>query len=150
MRGISYLRFQHRRLSAALRGIASYVLTQVSSGRKNHVTFGGVGALSTLVWNLDDEPDRLWLGKRDRAEILQRAAADAAPILGPDPAPDDVSEGGQGEMRDPLAAFCAALADVALPVDTESLPTAEAGCRALAFVETALASVSSGSWVSLE
>ncbi len=130
-------------------GIASCVLTQVSPGRKNHVTLEVSGSVSTLAWNLEDGPDRLWLGKRNRAEILQRAASDAAPILGPDPAPDGVSEGWTGAMRDVLAPFYAAIVGVVLPGAITSYPTAEAGCRALVFVEAALASASSGRWESL-
>jgi hypothetical protein len=122
----------------------------VSPGRKYHVTLVVAGALSTLTWNLEDGPDRLWLGRRDSAEILQRTAADAVPILGPDPAPNGVGEGWMGAMRDMLAPFYARLAGVTLPASDASYPAAEAGCRALAFVEAALASALSGTWVSLE
>jgi predicted dehydrogenase len=133
-------------------GMASCVLTQVSPGRKNHLTLEIAGADATLAWNLEDSADRLWLGKRDRAEILYRSAADAARILGPDPAPAGVAEGWTGALRDLLAPFYAAIVD-GRAADGASAdaayPDAQAGLRAIAFVDAALTSASSGRWAAV-
>jgi len=134
-------------------GMASCVLSQVSPGRKNYLTLELSGAAGTLGWNLEDGADRLWIGSRDRTEIIHRTAADALDFPGPDSAPDGVSDGWTGALRDVLALFYVAISrDGAVDSSTEShaYPSAQAGRRALAFVEAALKSASAGRWQMLE
>ncbi len=47
-------------------GIGSLVVSQVSAGRKNHLWFEVSGSKASLAWSQED-PDRLWLGRRDGA-----------------------------------------------------------------------------------
>lgn len=52
--------------------IGSVVISQVSPGRKNALQWQIDGALAAAAWNSED-PDRLWIGRRDRPnELLQR------------------------------------------------------------------------------
>jgi predicted dehydrogenase len=61
------------RFSNGARGSVS--ISQISAGRKNSLRYEVDGSTGAMAWDSED-PDRLWLGHRDRAnEILQRNPA---------------------------------------------------------------------------
>jgi predicted dehydrogenase len=50
--------------------LGSVVVSQVSAGRKNHLTFELNCARASIHWS-QEEPDRLWIGRRDEASTLR-------------------------------------------------------------------------------
>ncbi|HZA75305.1 MAG TPA: Gfo/Idh/MocA family oxidoreductase [Acidimicrobiales bacterium] len=60
-------------------GVAgSLVVSQVSPGRKNRLQFEIAGAEATLAFD-QEQPESLWVGRRDRSEVVVRDAAHLAP-----------------------------------------------------------------------
>jgi len=60
-------------------GVAgSLVVSQVSPGRKNRLQFEIAGAEATLAFD-QEQPESLWVGRRDSAEVVVRDAAHLAP-----------------------------------------------------------------------
>ncbi|MFB1295725.1 Gfo/Idh/MocA family protein [Mycobacterium sp. pW049] len=62
------------RFGGGARGVLT--LSQVSPGRKNHLSFEISGASESLAWNTEN-PEQLWIGHRDEPNQLQlRSAGD--------------------------------------------------------------------------
>lgn len=136
------------RFEGGARGTVS--ISQVSAGRKNSVTIEVDGSESALSW-FSEEPDRLWIGHRGRAnEILQRDPTLAAPevrrIIG---YPAGHVEGYPDTFR---ALFGEVYADIARggPSDEPTYPTFDDGVDALRVTEAVSRSAADGRWVTVE
>ena len=89
----------------------SFVVSQVSPGRKNHLWFEVDAAEASFVWD-QEEPNRLWIGRRDEAnrELIRDPA-----LLAPSAAPLAHYPGGHQEgwpdaLRNLFADFYGAVA----------------------------------------
>jgi len=126
------------------------VLSQVSSGRKNAFTLEVDGSLRSLAWD-QEIPERLWLRARDDARLLVRDPAGAQTDSGVPSLPAGHPEGWGEALRDLLRPFYAAVvAGESPPPGDAPYPTLSAGARGIAFVDAAIESSGSGSWVPLD
>jgi predicted dehydrogenase len=139
------------RMEGGARG--SFIVSQVSPGRKNAFTFELAGSTASLRWEQED-PERLWLGELGSATVVQRGqGADAetslAATLGVPTLPAGHAEGWGGALRDVLRPFYAAIAGgapVPGPDEPTDYPTLDDGTRGVAFVEAVLASARESRW----
>ena len=71
----------------------AFTVSQVSAGRKNHLTFEVAAAEATLAWD-QERPNELWIGRRDEAngELVRDPS-----LLAPDVAPLAHYPGGHQE-----------------------------------------------------
>jgi len=123
--------------------IGTLLVSQVSPGRKNHLTFELAGSRRSLRFE-QELPETLWLGGRDRSEVLARDAD----RLSPDAARLSVLPPGH-----PLGyqdAFNAFVADSYAAVSGErpdGLPAFEDGYRAVVLTEAVLESAADETWI---
>ena len=126
------------------------VLSQVSTGRKNAFTLDVDGSLRSLAWN-QEIPEHLWLRARDDARLLVRDPGSAQTDSGVPSLPAGHPEGWGEALRDLLRPFYAAVAAGESPSTGDApYPTLSAGARGIAFVDAAIESSGSGSWVLLD
>ncbi|MEX0630449.1 MAG: hypothetical protein WEE67_08850 [Chloroflexota bacterium] len=93
----------------------------------------------------------MWLRSRDEARLLVRDAGGAQTDYGIPSLPAGHPEGWGEALRDLLRPFYAAVAaDEASPPRDAPYPTLNAGARGIAFVDAAIKSSASGSWVSID
>jgi predicted dehydrogenase len=136
------------RFEDGARGTVS--ISQVSAGRKNSIAIEVDGSKAALAWSSED-PERLWLGHRGRAnELLNRdpslVAPEARRIIG---YPGGHVEGYPDTFR---ALFSQVYADIAAggPSPEPTYPTFRDGLDALAVTEAFAASSASRRWVAVE
>jgi predicted dehydrogenase len=126
------------------------VVSQVSTGRKNALTLEVDGSVRSLAWD-QEVPERLWLRSRDDARLLVRDPGGVQPDSGIPSLPAGHPEGWGEALRDLLRPFYATVAAGELPSPGEApYPTLNAGARGIAFVDAAVKSSASGSWVSID
>jgi len=127
--------------------VGSLMVSQVSAGRRNTLTFQVDGSAGALAWN-SEEPNRLWLGHRDRPNEL----LDKDPALLSDLArarttyPGGHQEGYPDTFRQLFASVYGYLArgDLAAPRD---FPTFADGHREMLHCDALLESARTGRWV---
>ena len=136
------------RFEDGARGTVS--ISQVSAGRKNTVSIEVDGADSAVAWSSED-PDRLWIGHRGRAnEFLNRDPSlndpDVRRIIG---YPGGHVEGYPDTFR---ALFSQVYADVSRggPSPQPTYPTFRDGLDVLAVTEAIAASSATGKWTTVE
>ncbi|MGH2463207.1 MAG: Gfo/Idh/MocA family protein [Candidatus Limnocylindria bacterium] len=131
-------------------GRGACVVSQVSAGRKNALTLEVDGSLRSLAWDQED-PERLWLRSRDDARLLVREPGGAQAASGIPSLPAGHPEGWGEALRDLLRPFYAAVAaGASAPPNEAPYPTLDAGARGLAFVDAAIRSSASESWVFID
>jgi len=127
--------------------LGSLVVSQVSAGRKNALSFQVDGGAGSLAWSAE-EPNRLWIGHRDRAnEVLEKdpallsAAARARTAY-----PGGHQEGYPDTFRQLFASVYAYVVagDLAAPRD---FPTFADGHREMLHCDALRESARSGRWV---
>ncbi len=127
-------------------GVAgSVVVSQVSPGRKNKLYVEIAGAAATLAFD-QEQPERLWVGRRAASEIVVRDPAHLDPTAAPYAVlPPGHPQGYQG-------CFDAFVADTYRAVRTgdagavDGLPTFADGARAADITDAVLRSARSRSW----
>ncbi len=125
------------------------VISRVSTGRKNHFTLDVDGSQHSLAWD-QESPERLWLRARRDARLLVRDPGAEQPVSGVPWLPAGHPEGWAEALRDVLRPFYAAVAmGDPRPSGELPYPGLEAGARSLAFVDAALQSTRTGSWVAI-
>jgi predicted dehydrogenase len=130
---------------------ATCLISQVSPGRNNALSFELGGSRSSIAWD-QETPERLWVGRRDEAaRILIRRPSTSGGRPGTPPLPAGHPEGWSEALRDMLRPFYAAIAagDPPPSNSTATYPSFSDGARAVAFVAAALESSQSSSWVEL-
>jgi predicted dehydrogenase len=135
------------RFEGGARGLVA--VSQVSAGRKNSVTIEVDGSEAALSW-FSEDPDRLWVGHRGRAnEILQRdpslAAESVRRMIG---YPGGHVEGYPDTFR---ALFAEVYGDIDQggPSDIPTYPTFADGHDALCVTEAVARSSAKREWVSV-
>jgi predicted dehydrogenase len=134
----------------------TFLVSQVSPGRKNAFSVELAGASRSLRWEQED-PERLWLGDPTSWTVLRRdpaggADASAQAEIGIPALPAGHPEGWGEALRDVLRPFYAAIAagEPAPAAGAEAAyPTLDDGVRGVAFVDAALASARKGGWVKI-
>ena len=136
------------RFEGGVRGAC--VVSQVSTGHKNAMDLHVDGALRSLAWD-QEAPERLWLRARHETRLLGRDPGGQKPDFGIPSLPAGHPEGWGEALRDLLRPFYAAVASGEAPsLGDAPYPTLKAGARSIAFVEAAIQSSASSSWVSLD
>jgi predicted dehydrogenase len=126
------------------------VVSQVSTGRKNALSLEVDGSRRSLAWD-QEVPERLWLRSRDDARLLVRDPGGAQPDSGTPSLPAGHPEGWGEALRDLLRPFYAAVAAGKSSSPGEApYPALDTGARGIAFVDAAITSSASGSWVSID
>jgi predicted dehydrogenase len=122
--------------------VGSAVISQVSPGRKNRLWFEIDGTLSSVVFD-QENPEHLWVGRRERIELLARdpmhLAADVAPYAF---LPAGHSQG----YQDCFNAFVADVYQNALGGQTSGLPVFADGLRAVRITDAVMQSAHTGDW----
>lgn len=126
------------------RGAAgSVVISQISQGRKNRLWFELDAAHEAITFD-EEDPERLWVGSRDRQEIVLRDPARLSPAAARFATLPAGHAQGYGDAFNAFVADTyAAIRDGAAP---EGLPSFEDGLRAARITETVLASARSHRW----
>jgi predicted dehydrogenase len=126
--------------------IGTLLVSQVAPGRKNSLTFELSGSSESIRFD-QENPETLWLGRRNRTEIVAREpgqlSADAARLS---VLPAGHPLGYQDAFNAFVADSYAAIAGGA----PEGLPTFDDGLRAVQVTEAVLESAASGTWVQLD
>lgn len=129
--------------------VGTLMVSQVSAGRRNALTFQVDGADGALAWS-SEEPNRLWLGHRDRPnEVLDKDPALLTPLArGRTAYPGGHQEGYPDTFRQLFASVYAFIArgDLAAPRD---FPTFADGHREMLHCDALLESARTGRWVDL-
>lgn len=126
----------------------SMVVSQVSSGRKNRISFEINGSRSSVAWN-GEEPNVLWIGHRDRPnELLVKDPA----LEHPDSARYTGYPGGHAEgFPDTFRMFLRSVYEYIARRDVGvDFPTFADGVAELAVSEAILKSASEGRWVRVD
>jgi predicted dehydrogenase len=129
--------------------VGTLMVSQVSAGRRNALSFQVDGAEGSLAWN-SEEPNRLWLGHRDRPnELLDKDPALLTPLARARAAyPGGHQEGYPDTFRQLFASVYAYVArgDLSAPRD---FPTFADGHREMLHCDALLESARTGRWVEL-
>ncbi len=123
----------------------SVVISQISSGRKNRLFIEVAGAEATLAFD-QEQPETLWVGRRDASEIVHRDAAHLDPSAA---AYATVPPGHPQGYQDCFDAFVADSyrAVEAGSVDAvDGLPSFADGVRAALITEAVLRSAATRRW----
>jgi len=126
------------------RGAAgTLVVSQVSHGRKNRLWFEIDGANEAIAFD-QEEPERLWVGARDRQEIVVRDPARLSPAAARFATLPAGHAQGYGDAFNAFVADAyAAIRDGATP---DGLPTFRDGLVAAQITDAVLASASRRAW----
>jgi predicted dehydrogenase len=121
--------------------------SQVSAGRKNHLSIEIYGTKSSVSWN-QERPDELWIGQRNSPNqvivkdpsLLKKAAAGYADL------PGGHSEGYDDTFKQIFRRFYTSIAE---PHSPSEYPQMADGLRQVRIMEAELASHRNRSWVDL-
>jgi len=121
--------------------------SQVSAGRKNHLSIEIYGTKSSVSWN-QERPDELWIGQRNSPNqvivkdpsLLKKAAAGYADL------PGGHSEGYDDTFKQIFRRFYTSIAE---PHSPPEYPQMADGLRQMRIMEAELASHRNRSWVDL-
>jgi predicted dehydrogenase len=126
--------------------VGSVLVSQVSPGRKNRLWFELDGEAASVVFD-QEQPERLWMGRREAATVLSRdptqASADAARLA-------TLPAGHAQGYHDCFDLFVADAYAAVRGQHPAGLPLAEDGLRAAQLTDAVLASARSGTWVTVQ
>jgi len=135
------------RLDQAAHG--TFMVSQVSAGHKNRLSWEIDGEKSALAWN-QEEPETLWIGHRDQPnQVLRRspAATGPGPVSRPG-LPGGHPEGYNDAVVNVMAAFYAQVESGSPPDPGKApYPTFNDGLHALLVCEAIAESARRGTWV---
>jgi predicted dehydrogenase len=124
--------------------LGSVVVSQVSAGRKNRLWIELDGSESALAFDQED-PERLWAGRRDAETILRRDPESLSPAAGRYATLPGGHPQGYADCFDAFVAdFYEAVQTGAAP---DGLPVFADGLRTVRITEAVLESAASGEWV---
>jgi predicted dehydrogenase len=136
------------RFEGGVRGAVT--VSQISAGRKNHLSFEIDGSESALAW-VGERPDELWLGQRDRPnELLFRDPG----LLTPPAAalasvPGGHAEGFENTFRELYRAVYRAVAEGG-PSAEPAYPTFADGHEEALIADAIAASAREGRWIDVD
>ncbi|HEX6422520.1 MAG TPA: Gfo/Idh/MocA family oxidoreductase [Acidimicrobiales bacterium] len=121
----------------------SVVVSQVAAGRKNRLWFSLDGESASVVFD-QEQPETLWIGRRDGAAVVARDAERLSPAA----ARLAMLPAGHGQgYHDCFDLFVAdAYAAMGGRADADGLPRIDDGVRAARITDAVLASARSRSW----
>jgi predicted dehydrogenase len=123
-------------------GHGSMHVSQISAGRKNRLWFELDGERASVVFD-QEQPETLWIGRRDRAETIVRDTAGMAP----DAARLSVLPAGHAQgYADCFDAFVADTYAAIGGENPEGLPLVGDGVRAARITDAVLASARTQAW----
>jgi predicted dehydrogenase len=118
-------------------------VSQISAGRKNRLWFELDGEQASVVFD-QEQPESLWLGRRDRAETIVRDTAGMAP----DAARLSVLPAGHAQgYADCFDMFVADTYAAIGGMVPEGLPLVGDGVRAARITDAVLASAHTQAWI---
>jgi predicted dehydrogenase len=133
------------RFEGGARGVLT--LSQVSPGRKNHLTFEVSGASASLRWDLEN-PEQLWIGLREEPNQIQlRGMTVAGDAVGD--YPPGHAQGYPDAFKAMFRAVYAAIAD-GKTVGSQDYPTFDDGLEQVLVGEAIAASARLGRWVAVQ
>ncbi|PRC42138.1 dehydrogenase [Mycobacterium sp. ITM-2017-0098] len=126
------------RFEGGARGVLT--VSQVSPGRKNHLSFEVSGAAASLQWG-SENPEQLWIGYRDAPNRIQLRSAGDFPAGHAQGYPDAFK-----------ALFRAVYADIAVgrPAERPDYPTFDDGFEQIIVGEAIAESARLGTWVPVQ
>lgn len=126
------------RFDGGARGVLT--LSQVSPGRKNHLSFEVSGAAASLAWDLEN-PEQLWIGYRDAPNRIQLRSAGDYPAGHAQGYPDAFK-----------ALFRAVYTDIEAgkPAETPDYPTFDDGFEQIIVGEAIAESSRLGTWAPVQ
>ncbi len=125
--------------------IGTLLISQVAAGRKNRLHLEISGTDESIVFD-QENPETLWLGRRQGSELLQRDLS-----LSPDALRLSVLPPGHPlGYQDAFNAFVADSYAAISGDQPDGLPTFDDGLRAVTLTDAVVASAQSGSWVAIE
>ena len=133
------------RFSGGARGVVT--LSQVSSGRKNNMSFEVSGANASLAWGLEN-PEQLWIGLRNAPNQIQLRG-----IPGAGGPPGDYPAGHAQGYPDTFKALFRAVYEVierGKAPETQDYPTFDDGLEQVLVGEAIAESARIGRWVSVQ
>ena len=123
--------------------LGSMLVSQVSAGRKNRLWFELDGEHAAIVFD-QENPETLWLGRRERGEVLQRDPA----VLAPDATRLATLPPGHAQgYHDCFDLFVADAYAAIRGEPPEGLPLVGDGLRAARITDAVLASARTQSWI---
>jgi predicted dehydrogenase len=123
--------------------LGSMLVSQVSAGRKNRLWFELDGEHAAIAFD-QENPETLWLGRRERGEVLQRDPA----VLAPDAARLTTLPPGHAQgYHDCFDLFVADAYAAIRGEPPEGLPHVGDGLRAARITDAVLASARTQSWI---
>jgi predicted dehydrogenase len=133
------------RMGEAARG--AMTASQVSAGRKNHLSIEIYGTKSSVRWD-QERPDELWIGQRNSPNqvivkdpsLLKKGATGYADL------PGGHSEGYDDTFKQIFRRFYASIAE---PLSPSEYPQMSDGLRQMKIMEAELSSHRSRGWVEL-
>lgn len=124
-------------------GIGALLVSQVAPGRKNGLVLELAGSRESLRFEQED-PERLWVGRRGHSVLLRRDPA----TLAPDAARVSSLPAGHPQgYQDAFNAFVADAYAAAAGEPRDGVPTFADGARAAVITDAVLASARDGRWV---
>jgi predicted dehydrogenase len=123
--------------------LGTLVVSQVAAGRKNRLYLEVSGTDASLAFDQED-PDRLWLGRRDESRLLVRDPATLSP---PAARVNSLPPGHAQGYQDAFNSFVADSYAAARGDDPDGLPLFTDGARSARVVDAVLASAAAdGAW----
>jgi predicted dehydrogenase len=123
--------------------LGTLVVSQVASGRKNRLFLEVSGTDASLAFDQED-PDRLWLGRRDESRLLVRDPATLSP---PAARVNSLPPGHAQGYQDAFDTFVADSYAAARGEEPDGLPVFADGARSACVVDAVLASAAAdGAW----
>lgn len=126
--------------------LATLTISQVSAGRKNRLWFEIDGQNESLIFD-QEEPERLWLGKRDAMQLLVKdpglGSAEQRRLA-------TLPAGHAQGYADCFEAFVADTYSEIRGEPREGLPTFADGARSMQIVDAILASAKQKSWAQVQ
>jgi len=130
-------------VQTAAGAIGTLLVSQLAPGRKNRLTFELSGSDASVAFD-QENPELLWLGRRDGSGLLLRDPA----ALAPDAARISTLPAGHPMgYQDAFNAFVADSYALVRGEHPEGVPLFADGLRAVRLTEAVLASAASGAWI---
>jgi len=129
-----------------------FTVSQVSAGRKNRLSFEIDGSKSSVFWN-QEEPEKLWIGHRDRANEILLAdpglfAAEARPAIHH---PGGHNEGWPDALKNMMQSFYSFIRDgKSLKTDNPKFATFADGHVSMCITDAILESHEQQKWVKVK
>lgn len=126
-----------------LGAVGSVVISQISPGRKNRLWFEIDGAEAAVVFN-QEEPESLWVGRREGSTLLVRDREQLSPSAG---RYVTLPSGHPQGYQDCFEAFVAETYQAIDGEIPEGLPLFSDGLRSVRLTDAVLKSARTGTWV---